>query len=122
MRGVLVQSTDTLRVDDQHIDGLTVWSLANDWSSPDPKTLKSGDGDKSQILDCLVTLVQGLMVGPTPKPEERLRRTLLRRYDFPVLYIPATATIPMLPEIEARNSMASSLIVNSEKGERREQD
>jgi hypothetical protein len=57
--------------------------------------------------------VHGLIVGPTPNPEERLRSILLRRYDFPVLYIPATATIPIDPWIDERNSIASSLIENS---------
>ena len=39
--------------------------------------------------------VHGFTVGPTPKPSLRLSSILFSRYDFPVLYMPATPTTPM---------------------------
>ena len=41
--------------------------------------------------------VHGLTVGPTPNPLLLLRSTRFRRYDFPVLYKPATETTAMGP-------------------------
>ena len=43
-----------------------------------------------------IPLVQGFMVGPTPKHGDwtLLRRTLLRRNDWPVLYLPTRLMIP----------------------------
>jgi hypothetical protein len=43
------------------------------------------------------TLVQGLIVGPTPNPPDLLSSILFSKYDLPVLYIPATAMIPIGP-------------------------
>jgi len=59
--------------------------------------------------------VQGLMLGPTPNPEDLSSNTLFRRYDFPVLYIPATEIIPMFPLMELRKSIASLLMTNSKR-------
>jgi len=44
-------------------------------------------------------LVQGLTVGPTPKPFYLLSIILFIRYDFPVLYIPTIDTTPKGPSI-----------------------
>lgn len=58
----------------------------------------------------VLTFVQGFIEGPTPNPLAPLsksRRTLFKRYDFPVRYIPATDTIPKGPLIFLNNSFAS---------------
>jgi len=65
------------------------------------------------IVGKYVTLVQGLILGPTPKPEDLSSKTRFKRYDFPVLYIPATEITPIFPLMELRKSIASLLIVNS---------
>jgi len=41
--------------------------------------------------------VQAITVFPTPKPFYLLSKILLRRYDFPVLYRPATDITPIGP-------------------------
>lgn len=61
----------------------------------------------------MLTFVQGLIVGPTPKPVERSKSILFKRYDFPVLYIPATATMAISFFNEFKKSIASSLMTNS---------
>ena len=48
-------------------------------------------------------LVHGLTVGPTPNPLLLLRIILLRRYDLPVLYSPATETTPIGPGTDLMN-------------------
>jgi len=53
------------------------------------------------------------MVGPTPNPPCRLSSILFNKYDFPVLYIPATEIMPNGPESYFRKSQASSLISNT---------
>ena len=58
-------------------------------------------------------LVQGFTVGPTPKPSDLFNSIRLRRYDFPVLYIPATATTPMGAGMAQMISNASSFIIYS---------
>ena len=61
-----------------------------------------------------LTLVQGLIVGPTPNPSISFlfRRILFRRNDFPVLYFPATAIIPIFSFIFPSNWIASGLTWN----------
>ena len=55
-------------------------------------------------------LVQGLMVGPTPKPEDfLLRMTRFKRKDLPVRYFPATAITPTFSLMPPKNCLASSL-------------
>ena len=53
--------------------------------------------------------VHGNTVGPTPKPSDLLSNILFNRYDFPVLYIPATPTIPIGDGIFLIISIASGL-------------
>ena len=57
--------------------------------------------------------MQGLMVGPTPKPPDLLRSILFNRYDLPVLYIPATDIIPIGEFNYFKKSPASSFISNA---------
>ena len=54
---------------------------------------KPSDVDDSRVSDQTQRpLVQGFIVGPTPKPLLRLLRiTLFKRKDLPVRYLPATA-------------------------------
>lgn len=55
-------------------------------------------------------LVQGLIVGPTPKPCLGLlvlMSILLSKYDFPVLYSPATDTTPRGAGTDLRNLIDS---------------
>ena len=56
-------------------------------------------------------LVQGLIVGPTPKPllSRVLMITLFSKKDLPVLYLPATQMTPTGSFILDKNSLASSL-------------
>jgi len=61
----------------------------------------------------LRTFVHGLMLGPTPKPVDRSNNIRFNKYDFPVLYIPATPMTPIAPFNEFRKLIASSLITNS---------
>ena len=53
--------------------------------------------------------MQGLIVGPTPNPDLSLlfKMILLSKNDFPVLYFPATAIIPIFSFIPESNSIAS---------------
>ena len=51
-------------------------------------------------------LVHGLMVGPTPNPLLLFSRTLLSRYDLPVLYNPATLTTAMGPSMALKKFIA----------------
>ncbi len=51
--------------------------------------------------------VHGLTVGPTPNPLLRFSSILLRRYDFPVLYIPATDMTAIGPLILLINDFPS---------------
>jgi hypothetical protein len=58
-------------------------------------------------------LVQGLIVGPTPKPCLALfvfKSILFNKYDFPVLYSPATDTIPRGAGTDFRNFNAYGAI------------
>lgn len=66
--------------------------------------------------------MHGLIEGPTPNPDERSSNILLRRYDFPVLYIPATEMTPMGPLILLRKSMASGFMANSIQLEMKKED
>lgn len=59
-------------------------------------------------------LVQGLTVGPTPKPLLLFNSIRLSRYDFPVLYIPATEITPIGPCILLMKALPSSLSMYSE--------
>jgi len=52
--------------------------------------------------------VQGLTVGPMPKPLGLFKIILFNKKDFPVLYNPATDTTPIGPYIDFKNSIASS--------------
>jgi hypothetical protein len=56
-----------------------------------------------------IPLVFALVVGPTANPEDELRIILLRRNDFPVLYIPATEITATFPCNEAKNYKAYGL-------------
>ena len=60
----------------------------------------------------LITFVHGLIVGPTPNPLSSVlfRIMRLRRKDFPVLYLPATAMTPILSLMLLNSSAASALI------------
>jgi hypothetical protein len=53
-------------------------------------------------------------VGPTPNPSLLLRSIRFKRYDFPVRYMPATATIAILPTVDDRIDWASSPNIYSE--------
>ncbi len=57
--------------------------------------------------------MHGLTVGPTPKPFERFKSIRFNKYDFPVLYIPATDTTPIGPGTDDINSKASSFMLYS---------
>jgi hypothetical protein len=83
---------------------LSSLSLYFDWLCPNPKTLY-------ELRIEAITLVQGLIVGPTPKPSlaDLPKMILLRRKDFPVLYFPATAMIPILSFKFFNKSTASGL-------------
>jgi len=59
--------------------------------------------------------VHGLILGPTPKPFALSKIILLSRYDFPVLYKPATEMTPMFPLMEFKKVIASSLMTNSKR-------
>lgn len=54
-------------------------------------------------------LVHGFTVGPTPKPLLRFKSILFSKYDFPVLYIPATEMTAIGPLILLMNALPSSL-------------
>ena len=51
--------------------------------------------------------VQGLTVGPTPKPLGRSNIIRFNKYDFPVRYSPATETTPIGPGTDLRRLRAS---------------
>jgi hypothetical protein len=64
----------------------------------------------------LITLVHGLIVGPTPKPLSffSLRSTLFNRKDFPVLYFPTKEIIPICLYSGFESiCLASSVIIKS---------
>ena len=65
--------------------------------------------DPNDNIKFTITLVQGLIVGPTPNPSLSflLRMILLSRKDFPVLYLPATAIIPIFSFTPESKSIAS---------------
>ena len=79
------------------------------------KGLSDLESTKSIVLFQIQSpLVQGLMVGPTPKPLLSVYSSiiLLSRNDLPVLYIPATAMTPTCSSFKLiSNSRASSLTV-----------
>lgn len=76
-------------------------------------------GSPSAVLPVIVLpqhqspLVHGLTVGPTPNPLLRLSSMRLRRYDFPVRYIPATDMTAIGPLILLINDFPSSLRIYS---------
>ena len=57
----------------------------------------SGVKPDSGVPQIQIPFVHGLIEGPTPNPLYLFKRTLLRKYDFPVRYMPATATTPRGP-------------------------
>ena len=71
-----------------------------------------------EFLNWWLTLVQGLMVGPTPNPlvlPILFKRILLSKKLFPVLYFPATAMTPTLLLTKSslcKNSIASGATKN----------
>ena len=54
--------------------------------------------------------MQGLIVGPTPKPGDcsRLRRTRFNRKDLPVRYFPTNEIIPMFFEVSLLSKVLAS--------------
>src|SRR5947209_882748 len=63
------------------------------------------------MIKVCCTLVHGLIVGPTPNPFASflLSKILLRRKDLPVLYLPATAIIPIFSLMPPNKAIASGL-------------
>ena len=59
----------------------------------------------------MITFVQGLIVGPTPKPwcSDLPKMILFNKKDLPVLYLPATAMIPIFSFKFLNISIASGL-------------
>jgi len=55
--------------------------------------------------------VHALIVGATPKPELLFYKTLFNKYDFPVLYRPATPIIDIGSGIDFSTSRASEFYV-----------
>ena len=66
----------------------------------------SGDCPLRGVPQTQRPLVQALIVDPTPNPLDLFNNILLRRYDFPVLYNPATEITPMGPCSDLKKSTA----------------
>lgn len=89
---VLIERSNSFTVHYKHFERrLSRFALNFDWLRPNPQSLY-------ELRIVVNTFVHGLIVGPTPKPwlADLPKMILLRRKDFPVLYFPATAMIPIL--------------------------
>lgn len=99
---ILIEGPNPLRVNNEGFEWLLSRVICNfNRFVPYPQSLTNNLN--------VNTLVQGLIVGPTPNPDLSLlfKMILLSKNDFPVLYFPATAIIPIFSFIPESNSIAS---------------